>query len=363
MRRDVTRFLCKLLLFLLPLLTLLGYAEVRLRQVPNGYRNKRASLERQLDSVEVLVLGSSHAYYGVDPNCLSLRAFNLAYVFQSPYYDTRLARTYLDRMPRLRLVLLDVNYISLWYQLADTKESWRDYFYYHFWGIRCRDLARLDPMMVSYVALYTWKATLGYARHNFSANPTCDPLPNGFAPASCPSGFGNDPGDTITHLTQVRDDWGKARVQCLDSMIEASHLSENLADLDTMVGELRRRHIQVVFISLPVSDCFSRHLNPAIKLRNEQIIDSLCLKYDCRRADYGSDSRFVVSDFRDGDHLNFRGAEKLSKILDRDFIAGAAEPRGEQQANRMRNAPSPRPSSASTRRRPSVGQMQSHARH
>jgi hypothetical protein len=363
MKRDVTRFLCKLLLFLLPLLTLFGYAEVRLRQVPNGYRDKRTSLERQLDSVEILVLGSSHAYYGVDPNCLSLRAFNLAYVFQSPYYDTRLVRTYLDRMPRLRLVLVDVNYISLWYQLANTKESWRDYFYYHFWGIRYRNLARFDPMMVSYVALYTWKATLGYARRNFSVNPSCDPLPNGLAPACCPNGFGNDPSDTTPRPDLVRDTWGKTRVQCLDSMIEASHLSENVADLDTMLEELGRRNVRVVFVTLPEYDCFSRHLNPAINRRTAQIIDSFCLTYGCRRADYRSDSRFVASDFRDGDHLNFRGAQKFSRILNRDCIAGSAEPRGEEQGNRMRNTPSPQPSSASTRRRPSVRQMQSHAHH
>jgi hypothetical protein len=320
MRRDVTRFLCKLLLFLLPLLTFLGYAEVRLRQIPNGYRNKRASLERQLDSVEVLVLGSSHAYYGVDPNCLSLRTYNLAYVFQSPYYDTRLVLKYLDRMPRLRLVLMDVNYISLWYELADTKESWRDYFYYHFWGIRYRNLARFDPMMVSYVALYTWKATLGYAKRNFS--PTCDPLPYGFAPACCPNGFGNDPTDTTTRPELVRNRWGSVRVQCLDSMIKASHLSENIADLDTMLQELERRHIRVAFVTLPVHECFSRCLSPTINLRTEQIIDSLCVKYGCRRADYRSDGRFVAGDFRDGDHLNFRGAEKFSRILNQDVVVG-----------------------------------------
>ena len=327
MRRDVTRFLCKLLLFLLPLLTLFGYAEVRLRRVSNGYRDKRVFLERQLDSVEVLVLGSSHAYFGIDPQCLSLRAVNLAFTNQSLYYDTRLVREYLDRMPRLQLVVVEVNCVSLWRQIADGQEPWRDYFYYHFWGIRYRNLARFDPMMVSYVALYTWKATLGYARRNFNVNPTCDPLSNGRAPASCPNGFGNDPADTTTSPALVRDSWGKDRVRCLDSMMQASHLSENIADLDTMLEELGRKHIRVVFVTVPAFESYSRYLSPAVNLRNVQVMDSLCSKYVCRRVDYLTDKRFLASDFRDADHLNFRGAQKLSRILNNDVISDSIEPR------------------------------------
>jgi hypothetical protein len=110
-------------------------------------------------------------------------------------------------------------------------------------------------------------------------------------------------------------------------MIKTSHLSENIADLDTMLEELGRRHIRVVFVTFPVCDCYSRYLNPIVYVRNAQIVDSLCLKYGCRRVDYLSDSRFVVSDFRDGAHLNFRGAQKLSRILNQDIVADSTEPR------------------------------------
>jgi len=324
---DFIRFLSKFLLFLLPLLTLVGYAEVRLRGVANGYGTKRASLERQLDSVEVLVLGSSHAYNGIDPNCLSFRAFNLAYVSQSTYYDTRLIRKYLDRMPRLRLVLVETNYFSLWDQLANTNQSWRDFFYLHFWGIRYRNLAWFDLRRVSYVALYTLPITLQYALHNFNVSPSRDSLPSLADPEACPNGFGCCPADTTTDLACVGDSWGKARVQYHDSCIKASNLSANIADLDTMLDELGRRHVRVVFVTMPACDCYSRYLNPAIKLRNEQVIDSLCSKHGCGRADYLTDRRFVCSDFSDGDHLNFRGAQKLSRILDRDVVAGPTEPR------------------------------------
>jgi hypothetical protein len=316
MKRDVTRFLCKSLLFLLPLLTLFGYAEVRLRRVPNNYRNKRAFLERQLDSVEVLVLGSSHAYNGVDPNCLSLRTYNLADDFQSLYYDTRLIRKYLDRMPRLQLVLVEINHFSLWYQLANSWEPWRDYYYYHFWDIRYRHRAWFDPKAASYVALYPWSVTLDYAKRNFNVNPVRDAPPTGFA-------WG--PKDTFTITASLSDSGGRAQLH--NALISASHLSENIADLDTMLDELSRRHIRVAFVTLPVFDSYSRYISRAILLRNAQVIDSLCSKYGCLRADYLFDRRFLVGDFSDVDHLNFRGAQKFSRILSQDVLAGSTEPR------------------------------------
>jgi hypothetical protein len=312
MKPDVARFLRKLLLFLAPLLLLAGYAEIRLRRVPNGYTAKRAFLERQLDSVEVLVLGSSHAYNGVDPDCLSRPAFNLAYVSQSLYYDTRLVRKYLDRMPRLRLVLVETNYFSLWYQLAHSTESWRDWYYYHFWGIRHRDPAGLDLRRFSYIALYTWKVTLQYARHNFNSNPVRD------APSS---GFALHPADTLTHLENIGDSWGQARAAYHDALIKTSQLPGNVADLDTLLEELGRRHIDVVLVTLPVHDSYARHLNPAVDRRNAQILDSLCARRNCRRADYQSDPRFLTTDFNNADHLNYNGARKFSTILDHDLIA------------------------------------------
>jgi hypothetical protein len=316
MKQDAVLFLRKLLLFLLPLLLIFGYVEARLRRIPSYYATKRTHFEKQLDSLEVLVLGSSHAMDGIDPSCLSRPAFNLAAGSQSLYYDTRLVRMYIDRMPRLACVLIEITSCNLWVQVADIRESWRDYFYYRFWGIRYHGLARFDPKMLSYVALYGPDVALGYVRRNFKVKPFLV-LPNGFS---------YSPKDTFTRFAQVTDSWGKVRAADLTAR-GPGHLRENIADLDTLLGELRRRHVKAAFFTTPVLDCVSRHLDPAIALRNTQIVDSLCAVYGCFYADYSLDKRFVVEDFRDGDHLNFRGAQKFSRIVNQDIIVDSVEPR------------------------------------
>ena len=58
-------------LFLLLLLLPLGAAEVYVRSLPNPAKFKHAYLSRHAREVEVLVLDSSHTYYGLCPEPLS----------------------------------------------------------------------------------------------------------------------------------------------------------------------------------------------------------------------------------------------------------------------------------------------------
>ena len=61
------KFILRTFLLILPLLLLLTAAEVYLRSLPNPSRAKNAWLMAHADSVEVLILGSSHSYYGLAP--------------------------------------------------------------------------------------------------------------------------------------------------------------------------------------------------------------------------------------------------------------------------------------------------------
>ena len=59
MRKEIFRFVSKILLFLLPICLIFGFTEYKLKKIPNSYNKKRKFLESQLDSINVLVLGAS----------------------------------------------------------------------------------------------------------------------------------------------------------------------------------------------------------------------------------------------------------------------------------------------------------------
>ncbi len=130
-KRGSVYFLWRTFLFAVPLLIFFLVIENRMRAIPNGYELKRQYFEMALDSIEVLVLGNSHLVQGVDPDYLGLKSFNLASQSQSYFYDKELTFRYLDKLTKLRAVIIPVDYFSFYYSLHDIAD-WLDYGYEKF---------------------------------------------------------------------------------------------------------------------------------------------------------------------------------------------------------------------------------------
>ena len=60
------RFLCKILLYVLPIFFGAIILELVVERIPNSYTYKRAYMDRYADSICTLVLGHSCAYDGID---------------------------------------------------------------------------------------------------------------------------------------------------------------------------------------------------------------------------------------------------------------------------------------------------------
>jgi hypothetical protein len=204
---EARLFLRRLLLFCLPMAVGAGVVEVVLYRTPNTYSYKRECFEGQLDRIEVLVLGSSQPLFGVNPAHFSRPGFNLANVSQTLYYDKALTLKYLGRLPRLKRVLIPVSYFSFDYQLYDTRERWRDYYYRTFWDVRYPGLPRFDLRDVSRIALYSPAQVVSLLKNGFRTDFTENLLPNGFihiAPVAA--------NDNISEAA------GRARVQVHDAI-------------------------------------------------------------------------------------------------------------------------------------------------
>ena len=66
-------------LFLIPIIVVWILAEVFYRTVPNNYTYKHQQISNNKD-IEVLILGESHTVSGINPEWLSLKAYNLSHV-------------------------------------------------------------------------------------------------------------------------------------------------------------------------------------------------------------------------------------------------------------------------------------------
>ena len=94
------RFIVKLFIITLPVIIVLIYVEYGLNHLDTHYLKKRIDLEKQLNSIEILSLGSSNAYFGINPSQFSCPGFNLAFNAQSMYYDLAFIEKYIH-IPRV----------------------------------------------------------------------------------------------------------------------------------------------------------------------------------------------------------------------------------------------------------------------
>jgi hypothetical protein len=108
----VKKFLRHIALFLLPLLIIAVVLEFVAESIPNSYTYKREYIEQYGAQIQTLILGSSNAYDGLNPNVIP-HAFNLANSSQTIEDDYRLLSRYIDAMDSLQTVVLGLGYHSL----------------------------------------------------------------------------------------------------------------------------------------------------------------------------------------------------------------------------------------------------------
>ena len=309
------RFFLKTLALGIPFALFLGAYEFKVSRVhPDSFSVKKALLEQQSREVEVLVLGSSHAYFDVLPELLGRPAFNLADVSQSIFYDRALLKKYLGRMPSLKLVVLPVSYFSLGYQLDDGVESWRSYYYFKYYGLLHRDW-RQDWNVRNYSDYFLCDEQLGGARNVFFGkikDVSADYDPSGGWTNRAAYHAGEKP-LSLSESAQVA-------LKRHHALIKSQHVQENTTILEDIIHELKVRGVKLVLVTPPVTRYYSDGMDAGQFQQMQDILKRLGSDYGVNYFNYGSDSRFSDEDFYDSDHLNLRGARKFSLLLKADVI-------------------------------------------
>jgi len=125
----MNRFLRRIFWFVLPVAAAAAGAEWGLRCIPHQLGYKAAYMERHAPEIEVLSLGLSHAFYGLDFHASKFRGFNLAYHGQPLDRDLELWEKYADRLTSLRAVVISLSCWSTHHRLRKEGEQWRVPFY------------------------------------------------------------------------------------------------------------------------------------------------------------------------------------------------------------------------------------------
>ncbi|MEI6754881.1 MAG: D-alanyl-lipoteichoic acid biosynthesis protein DltD [Paludibacter sp.] len=310
------KFLLKLLLFSLPFVVLVLAMDSWLRNVDSLYKEKFQGIQRAKDT-QILILGNSHANYGVDPGSFSLPAYNLANPNQSLYFDKRLVQKLLPSLPKLKYVLISIDYHSLYFSSQGIRDVWS----YYANGIAYKNrnyyLENISPFLFGYtpgVSISMLKKQLLKNIHNKDhkliqfevqegVNLT-DNIVNGYLGFEGVDEKSFNPG------------YYSERIAGFNQKIKNStERLEIIQDLTEFLSVLKSRNIIPVFFSTPVYVEFYKYADKHTLLQNKKDINAICRKLQLQYFDYSDGSLFNKSDFYDCDHLNKQGARTFSRIV------------------------------------------------
>ena len=297
------KLLIHISLFLIPIFLVWVLAEIFYRKIPNNYTFKHEQISINKNDIEVLVLGDSHTFFGINPEWLSRKTYNLSNVSQTIYFDKLLFEKHINHLPKLKYLVLPVEYTTL-SQADNTQEDiWRKYFY--------------NAQMDLNVPLIKWYNPKKYSlalvrRFDKTYNSFKDYRSEGSLISCDSSGWGNAYLSTMDSLEMQR----------ISNIIAKKHedgsmdFSLNTERIQAIIDLCKIKNIEVLLVNMPVFSGYLNRLNPA-KLRGIEINCEALTNNNSNvtRIDFLRDSRFRMNDFRDPDHLNAQGAKTVSLLI------------------------------------------------
>lgn len=283
-------------LFSALILLTLGAGEIYVRHLPNPARDKHAYMLDHSAEVQTLILGSSHTFYGVNPEWLGPGAYSLALVSQTYRYDDYLLRRY--PMPRLSAVILPFSYFSLYEDFESQPETaW----------LATRYRIYMDCPYHPLLSVY------GFEVLNFGSFK--EKLKSLWQPARL-SWDERGWGTNYTYQKGITPiDNGRERA-ISNTYADRSTVRLNAGFLSSMAAWCSSHGVRLILVTTPVMPSFRANEEPSQRAENERCLRRLLSRHrNVEYYNFETDARFTPDDFYDADHLNDRGARRLTSLL------------------------------------------------
>ncbi len=295
------RFLTYVTVFISPLLFSGICLEILVRKIPNDYLYKKNYLDKYSKNIETLFLGSSHVYYGINPEYVKSKSFNAAYISQSLDYDFAIFKKYDKRWDSLRSIAIAVDYFSLYKNLETGIEAWRMKNYSIYYNIHNSRGIENNTEIFSNSLKVNLKRLYGHYFKNMSS-VTCSELGWG-------TGYNSKDTQGLTMSGQQAAIRHFAESQ--------KYFNENVETLRSIIVFAKERGIRVLLFTSPAYKTYVQHLDSTQLHRTVDTLDKLANSYqNVSYFNLLTDSIFKATDFYDADHLNDIGAKKLTIKID-----------------------------------------------
>ena len=255
------RLYLKIALFLLPLFLVWLALEVFYRQAPNNYSYKDQQLQNVAANVQTLIMGDSHAFYGINPVYFKDPTFNLSNISQSLLTDELLLEKHIANLPALKTVFINISYFTLSAKDNALESNWRKYFYYHGMGITAPSISFWNPQRYSMALIQRFDKSMAlvqaYHKNHTIVNAT-------------PLGYGMQDASYI-----VKDKDAISLVIANKHEDASLDFKRNIARLQRIIALCKKYEVAVVLLEMPVYPTYYNLLDTQKEEKIKSVLTTL----------------------------------------------------------------------------------------
>jgi hypothetical protein len=274
---------------------------------------------------QIVISGSSYAMVGIKEKPMPSPAVNLAVNAQDPFYTFLGIETAKKSCSKINTAVIVGGYY-FWHTDMSVLCEGSDYYasvlsrvnypvfqnQHNFTGVLKPKMLRAatDPLMEKlhdfqevakshYEKISQRLATLDYFNNEFNTRPANGMLSYAFRDMT----------------DEVNEKAAKVRADGHAGNFSLEHLSYNMKLFRKFLSKMNGKNMKTIIVIPPVTDFYSNHSD--VKLRDSfyEAFESLKSEFDFEFMDLFDSDEFDNEDFQDYDHLNDKGAEKLSKLV------------------------------------------------
>ncbi len=295
------KFIIYIVFFAIPILAFAIIIELNLRNIPNNYSYKSNYLDSNSRNVQILFLGSSHAYYGINPEFVKSNSFNAAMTSQSLDYDLAILEKYNGKWDNLKVIILPVDYFSMFGMLKTGIEAWRVKNYNIYYGFNSSISFADNTEIFSKRLTDNYKRLIRYKTDNKS-DLNCTTLGSGT--------------DYNSHNSQNIVETGKIAAK-RHTAKDYRWFDRNSDLLASIVSFAKERNIKIILYTSPAYKTYIENLDKNQLNRTYEVIQKIVnSNANVKYYNFLNDKSFDRTDFYDGDHLNEIGAKKMTLKMD-----------------------------------------------
>lgn len=293
-------FIKNIAFFLIPIILIVVGIESMVRTIPNSYQLKSDYLFTNSNEIETLILGSSHTFYGVNPQHINSNSFNASNLSQSPDIDYAILKAHENLFSNLKYVVIRLSYDTLFEQIKNSPEDWRLKDYKIYMNLDLDYKLEHNSEVISMGLKQSLNVMGNY--YLFDMN-----LIN-----SDKLGFGKD-----LNVNKIIDLDKEGSVTAKRHTVKNWDLLDaNIKVFNNLNEWCRKNGVQVLLVTPPAYKSYRRNIDEDQLNKMIEVGKELDSKFNnCTYYNLMENKDFTAKDFYDPDHLNAKGAKKFSLII------------------------------------------------